>query len=179
VGQIFFAENKDSFLLPDPIQGQWLLYHRPVHANGIANIWVSYSNDLVHWGKHKCIMEGRGGIHWDGYKLGCSPPLVKTEFGWLMIYHASRMTPAGCIYRCGLALLDLEDPSKVIARSRKWFFAPEESYEMFGDVGNVIFLCGVTTEGDELRMYYGAADTSIAVAVASISGLLEILGVSS
>ena len=83
------------------------------------------------------------------------------------------MTSGGCLYRLGLALLDLEDPTKVVARSDEWVFSPEEAYETTGDVDKVVFPCGWIVEGDTIRLYYGGADKCIALATASLSGLLE------
>jgi len=96
-----------------------------------------------------------------------------TEKGWLILYHGVRTTASGCIYRLGLALLDLNDPTRVLARSDEWAFAPEENYEVIGDVDKVVFPCGWVTDGDEVRVYYGAADRSIALATAHVSELLD------
>ncbi len=129
LGQVFFAENKDAFLFPYRLNGLWMIVHRPVIASDDASIWVSYSPDLIHWGNHKKILSGRGSGYWDGYRVGGSIPFMQTLAGWLMIYHSNKGTPAGCMYRCGAALLDLEDPSKILYRSTNWFFGPEASYE--------------------------------------------------
>ena len=104
-----------------------------------------------------------------------TPPPIETPAGWLIIYHGVRHTPAGGIYRLGLALLDLENPSKVLRRGEEWVFGPAAPYELMGDVPNVVFPCGtVVDEGTGvMRMYYGAADTSVAVATANISELVD------
>ena len=103
-----------------------------------------------------------------------SPP-VETVEGWLVFYHGVRTTPAGCIYRLGVALFDLEDPCKLIARGNEWIFGPEQEYEQVGDVSGVVFPCGTTLceDGDTLRVYYGAADSSVALATASIREILD------
>ncbi len=167
-------EDKDAALLPHRIGGYWALIHRPVSAPG-AHMWTSYSPDLRHWGSHKLMLEARYGAWWDANKIGLSPPPIETPQGWLVIYHGVRKTPAGDIYRLGLAPFDLQTPERCIKRGNEWVFAPEESYERFGDVDNVVFPCGYTIDpdGDTIRLYYGAADTSIALATGSIRAMLE------
>ncbi len=173
-GVIMPPDDKDAALLPHRINGQWALIHRPVSAPR-AHMWISYSPDLKNWGKHILMMNARKGAWWDANKIGLSPPPIETPEGWLVIYHGVKTTCAGCIYRLGLALFDLNDPAVIIKRSRDWFFAPVESYELNGDVGNVVFPCGYTigADGDTINMYYGAADTSIALATGSIKEMLK------
>jgi predicted GH43/DUF377 family glycosyl hydrolase len=140
-----------------------------------AHIWISYSPDLRHWGSHKLILRARQGGWWDANKIGLSPPPIETNRGWLFIYHGVRQTAAGCLYRLGLALFDLETPERCLLRGDTWVFGPEEPYERQGDVANVVFPCGYTiaSDGDTLNLYYGCADTSIALAKASIRSLLR------
>lgn len=173
-GMIMPPEDKDAALLPYRIGGQWALIHRPVGTLG-AHIWISYSPDLRHWGRHKLMLEARRGAWWDANKIGLSAPPVETDEGWLVIYHGVRQTAAGAIYRLGLALFDRENPERCLRRSDDWFFGPEEPYERRGDVDNVVFPCGYTVagDGDTLRVYYGAADTSVALATGSIRALLD------
>jgi predicted GH43/DUF377 family glycosyl hydrolase len=172
-GLIMPPEDKDAALLPHRIGGNWALIHRPVSAPR-AHMWISYSPDLRHWGSHKLIMEARRGAWWDANKIGLSPPPIETPQGWLVVYHGVRMTAAGCIYRLGLALFDRDQPEKLLKRGDEWVFGPEERYEQRGDVGNVVFPCGYTIaeDGDTIRFYYGAADTTIALATGSISAML-------
>lgn len=174
-GAIMPPEDKDAALFPRRFNGRWALIHRPISNYPMmkANIWISFSPDLKHWGDHAVLLEARRGAWWDANKIGLSPPPVETSQGWLIIYHGVRNTPSGCLYRLGLALLDLEDPRKVIARGDEWVFGPDEPYERMGDVADVVFPCGVVCRGDELFLYYGAADTSIALAKGSISELLD------
>ncbi|MCH7813614.1 MAG: glycosidase [Planctomycetes bacterium] len=174
-GNIMPPEDKDAALLPRRIDGRWAMIHRPVSTFGAAHIWISFSPDLRHWGDHTVLVEARRGAWWDPDKIGLSPPLIETPRGWLMMYHGVRMTPAGCLYRLGLALLDLEDPTRCLLRGTKWIFGPETDYERIGDVGDVVFPCGYTLDddGDTLNLYYGAADTSIALATASVAALLD------
>ncbi len=172
-GVIMSPEDKDAALLPHRINGCWALVHRPVSAPR-AHIWISYSPDLRHWGSHKLMMEARRGAWWDANKIGLSPPLIETPQGWLMIYHGVRQTPAGCIYRLGLALFDLQTPELCLKRGDQWVFGPQESYELRGDVDNVVFPCGYTigSDGDSMHLYYGAADSCIGLATGSVRALL-------
>jgi predicted GH43/DUF377 family glycosyl hydrolase len=173
-GLIMPPEDKDAALFPHRIGGHWALIHRPGGVLG-AHMWMSYSPDLRHWGKHKLMLEARRGAWWDANKIGLSPPPIETPQGWLVIYHGVRQTPAGCLYRLGLALFDLQAPERCIKRSKEWIFGPEEPYERHGDVDNVVFPCGSTIapDGDTIRLYYGAADSSIALATGSLSTILE------
>jgi predicted GH43/DUF377 family glycosyl hydrolase len=174
-GAVMPPEDKDAALFPVRFGGRWAMLHRPVPAfPGVgAHIWISFSPDMKHWGDHQILVTARRGSWWDANKIGLSPPPLRTEKGWLILYHGVRTTAGGCLYRLGLALLDLEDPTKLIARSSEWVFAPEEDYEIVGDVDKVVFPCGWVAEGDELRLYYGGADKCLALATARISELLD------
>jgi predicted GH43/DUF377 family glycosyl hydrolase len=171
---ILSPEDKDAALLPHRVGGSWALIHRPVGPRS-ADMWMSYSSDLRHWGSHKVMLEARAGAWWDARKIGLSPPPIETERGWLVIYHGVRTTGAGCLYRLGLALFDLRTPEHCLKRGDEWVFGPEASYETFGDVGNVVFPGGYTVapDGDTLHLYYGGADSCVALATASIEALLD------
>lgn len=173
-GLIMPPDDKDAALLPHRIGDNWALIHRPV-SSPHAHMWISYSNDLRHWGSHKLMLEARRGAWWDANKIGLSPPPIRTAQGWLVIYHGVRMTAAVCINRLGLALFDLQTPEHLLKRGDAWVFGPEERYEQRGDVGNVVFPCGYTIapDGDTIRLYYGAADTSIALATGSVQAMLN------
>lgn len=125
------------------------------------------------------MLQARRGAWWDANKVGLSPPLIETPRGWLMLYHGVRHTASGALYRLGVALFDLENPDRCILRGDEWIFGPEATYECTGDVPNVTFPCGNTIDddGDTIKMYYGAADTSIALATGSIAQLLAWLDV--
>ena len=174
IGIIMPPEDKDATLLPHRIGGNWALVHRPV-SSPRAHIWISYSPDLIHWGSHKMIMEARRGGWWDATKIGLSPPLIETPQGWLMIYHGVKQNAASCIYRLGLALFDLKQPEICLKRGNEWVFGPLEPYEEEGDVNKVVFPCGYTIapDGDTINLYYGAADTSVALATGSIQKCLN------
>jgi predicted GH43/DUF377 family glycosyl hydrolase len=179
-GVIMPPEDKDAALLPRRIGGRWAMIHRPMTALG-AHMWISYSPDLRHWGSHKIILEARRGGWWDANKIGlCSPP-IETEKGWLTIYHGVRQTASGSIYRLGLALFDLERPDVCLQRGDSWVFGPEAPYERGGDVKDVVFPCGQTigADGDTINLFYGAADSSIALATGSIRAVLAWLDANS
>lgn len=172
-GLIMQPEDKDAAMFPRKIGGRYALIHRPISGSQ-ADIWISYSPDLQNWGDHKVVLKARRGAWWDANKIGLSPPLIETPRGWLMLYHGVRQTAAGCIYRLGAALLALDEPEKCLLRGDDWIFGPETGYETKGDVANVVFPCGYTigADGDTLRLYYGAADTSVGLATGSIRRLL-------
>lgn len=174
LGNILPPEDKDAALMPRRVNGHWVLLHRPVTQLG-SHIWMSNSPDLRHWGEHRVILAAREHTWWDAHKIGLSTPLIETPAGWLMIYHGVRLTASGAIYRTGLALFDLQEPDQCLLRGETWVFGPQEPYECEGDVNNVVFPTGYTIapDGDTINMYYGAADTCIALATASIGELLD------
>lgn len=164
--------NKDGVLFPEKINGQYVRLDRPI-GRGVGSIWISYSPDLYSWGRSKVLLTPRPG-YWDSYRVGASVPPFRTHAGWMEIYHGTQMTPSGPIYRAGTALLDLEDPSRVVGRCSLALLSPREEYERIGDVPNVVFPCGAVLEPDgTVKMYYGAADTSICVATASLNDLIQ------
>lgn len=173
-GLIMQPEDKDAVLLPHRINGNWALIHRPVNPLG-AHMWISYSSNLRQWGSHKLMLEARLGAWWDANKIGLASPPIETAKGWLVIYHGVRQNAAGSIYRLGVALFDLDAPEICLKRGDEWIFGPEEPYEQRGDVDNVVFPCGYTIapDGDTIHLYYGAADTSIALATGSVYAILE------
>ena len=174
IGVVMAPEDKDAPLFPGRFDGRWALLHRPVPAMASlgAHIWISFSPDLRHWGDHQILIQAREGGWWDAGKIGLSPQPLETDRGWLIMYHGVRVTAAGCLYRAGLALLERRDPRRILKRSSEWVFAPTEPYERSGDVPDVVFPCGWTLVGDDLRVYYGAADTCIGVATANIEDVL-------
>lgn len=177
LGPIMPPEDKDAALFPVRFRGKWLLLHRPTPAySGTgAHIWLSYSPDLKYWGDHQILIKARRGGWWDANKIGLSPQPLETQEGWLLLYHGVKRTVNGAIYRLGLALLDLKTPEKVLNRSDEWIFGPTEEYEREGDVDDVVFPCGWVhdKDTDQVRLYYGGADTCIAVATANLSDLLD------
>ena len=151
------------------------MIHRPVARAMMfgANIWLSFSPDLKHWGDHHEIIQARMGGWWDANKIGlCAPPL-ETKEGWLILYHGVRTTASGSIYRLGLALLDIENPTKIIRRTEEWIFGPKAHYEREGDVDDVVFPCGWIKRDDKIYMYYGAADSRLCLATVDYQEMLE------
>lgn len=174
-GPMLPPEDKDASLFPRLINGRYVLIHRPI-IRGEAHIWIAFSPDLKYWGDHKILIPVRPGW-WDSTRVGLGPPPIETKDGWLIIYHGVRVTASGSLYRAGLALLDLEEPWKIIRRSDQWVFGPHESYERVGDVPGVTFPTGVVFDEDsgQLHIYYGAADTSVCLASANLNDLMSFL----
>ena len=173
LGLILPPDNKDAALLPRRIDGQFVLVHRPMTLEG-AHIWLARSPDLRHWGQHQLMLRARSGAWWDAHKIGLSTPPLETTQGWLLLYHGVRQTAAGSIYRLGAALFALDQPEHCLLRGDDWIFGPETPYELQGDVGNVTFPCGciLAADGDTLQLYYGAADTTTALATGSLRQVL-------
>ena len=175
-GIVRHPEDKNAALLPHRIDGRWVMLHRPKTEFGGAHgeILLSRSADLVSWSNPEQVMQPRDGAWWDSLRIGIGPPPLWTEHGWLLVYHGVKDTVSGQVYRVGLALLDLEEPTRVLGRLPNWILGPLAPYERTGDVPNVVFPCGLlhdATSG-EVRMYYGAADNSICLATALLEDLL-------
>ena len=178
LGPVMPPENKDAAVFPRRFGGRYAMLHRPVatHHWG-AHIWISFSPDLIHWGEHQPLLDSRRGAWWDANKIGVGPPPLETPEGWLVLYHGVRITAGGCLYRVGLALLDLDNPCRVLRRSDEWVLAPETPYERQGDVAGVVFPCGWILDKPTgvVRLYYGGADTCLALASAHLGELLDYL----
>jgi predicted GH43/DUF377 family glycosyl hydrolase len=175
LGPVMPPEDKDAALFPRRFGDRWAMIHRPSPLRGGAHMWISYSPDLRHWGDHQLLLEARDGAWWDAGKIGLGPPPLETPEGWLVLYHGVHTTADGPIYRAGLALLDLDDPVTVLHQTDEWVFAPAAPYEVTGDVGRVVFPTGwvVDAADDELRLYYGAADSVVGLATASMSEVMR------
>lgn len=173
-GLVLAPNNKDAAIFPRKIKDRYWMLHRP-SAGDIQHIWLNQSTDLVHWGRPWCVIMERGGPMWDGNKVGASTIPIETSEGWLIIYHGVKQFAAGPTYRVGAALLDLEDPRRLIARLPHWVLGPHAHYEVTGAVPNVVFPCGHTVVGDEIRLYYGAADSCTCLATGHVSELLDLL----
>lgn len=175
IGPLVPPEDKDGSLFPKKFKEEYALIHRPI-IRGEGHIWISFSPDLIHWGKHKILIPVRPGM-WDCHRVGLGAQPIETDEGWLIIYHGIRYTSSGAIYRVGLALLDLDEPEKMIARSQEWVFAPEKDYERIGNILNVVFPTGIIyrKEENKVLMYYGAVDRNTCVAFAKMSDIIEYL----
>jgi beta-1,2-mannobiose phosphorylase / 1,2-beta-oligomannan phosphorylase len=177
IGPTLPPDNKDAALFPVRFNGKWAMIHRPAPTfhSLKANIWISFSTDMTEWGSHEVLMFAREGGWWDAYKIGLSPQPLRVPDGWLIMYHGVRQTSPKITYRLGLALLDLKDPRKVLHRSEGYVFGPIEPYERSGDVNDVVFPCGWVVWNDELRIYYGGADTNVSMASAKLNDILEFI----
>jgi len=173
LGMVVSPEDKNAALFPRRIGGDWVLLHRPTSVHG-ADVWLSRSSDLKSWRAPELVMGRREGGWWDSARIGMGPPPLETEHGWLLIYHGVKETIAGGIYRVGLTLTDIDEPTRVLHRLPEWILGPSAPYEREGDVPNVVFPCGLVhdVETDDIRLYYGAADTSICLATARLGDLL-------
>ncbi|SDO89605.1 Predicted glycosyl hydrolase, GH43/DUF377 family [Paenibacillus sp. yr247] len=171
-GMIFGPDNKDVLIFPEKINGKYYALHRPTMKSiGNPNIWIAESDNLLYWGNHKHLLGLREGM-WDSGRIGGGAVPFKTEKGWLELYHGATLDHRYCM---GAVLLDLNDPSKVIARSGKPVMEPEADYEKNGFFGDVVFSCGAIIEGGIVKMYYGVADTSMACAELSLKEILDSL----
>lgn len=173
-GMIFPPHNKDCALFEEKINGKYFALHRPSSAQLGGNyIWMAESSDLLHWGNHTCLVTTRPG-KWDETRIGAGAAPIKTSRGWLEIYHGADAHHRYCL---GALLLDLENPSRVIARSDEPIMEPTTPYERTGFFGNVIFTNGHRLDGDTLHLYYGASDEVICGAQFSINEILNTLPV--
>ena len=174
LGPVMPPEDKDAALFPVKFNGLWAMLHRPVPKSLMlgAHIWISYSPNLKHWGEHEEIIQAREGGWWDANKIGLCAPPMQTDEGWLILYHGVKTTASGSIYRLGLTLLDLDNPTKVIRRTDEWIFGPKAHYEREGDVDDVVFPCGWVRRDNQVLIYYGAADSRLCLATADFDSLL-------
>ncbi len=168
------ADYRNAVLFPEKINGKYARLDRP-HTNiNPWSIWISYSPDLIHWGQSKLIIKPAA-YHWDEMKIGPGAPPIKTDKGWLNIYHGAFKTMAGAVYRLGVALHKLDEPDKVLGVADNWILQPEDSSETVGYVPNVVFCCGAVPEEDgTLKLYWGAADKVLCAGTAVIDELVEL-----
>jgi beta-1,4-mannooligosaccharide/beta-1,4-mannosyl-N-acetylglucosamine phosphorylase len=175
IGLIMSPNNKDACLFPERFKGKWALLHRPDAGGGVESIWIAYSPDLVHWGNPRCVLPEGKGAAWDALRVGAGPPPIRTQQGWLLLYHGVKGYAGQLVYRVGAALLDIQKPYKVIARSPKAIFKSTELYESTGLIPNVVFPTGMLMRGEELWVYYGAADTCVCLATVKLKDVLNAL----
>ncbi len=171
-GIIFPPDNRDVTLFPQPVNGAYVCYHRPMPGMfGRMSMWMATSPDLRHWGNSRLVLEGRPG-HWDAGRVGGGAPPVLTERGWLTIYHGADERDRYCL---GAFLTPHDEPGRIIACSPGAVLWPEASYEVNGFFRNVVFTCGAVVMEGRLRLYYGAADATVALAEAPLDELLDSL----
>ena len=171
-GLIFPPHNKDCALFEEKINGNYYALHRPSSVQLGGNyIWLAESPDLSYWGKHICLARTRPGM-WDSARVGAGAAPIRTPHGWLAIYHGADKNNRYCL---GGLLLDLDQPWKVLARSHEPLMEPDTDYECNGFFGKVIFTNGHVVDGDEITLYYGAADMVVCGAKLQISKVLDTL----
>ena len=174
VALITQADQRNVVIFPEKIQGQYVRLDRPHTEINPWSIWVSYSPDLIHWGKSKMLVRPAS-YHWDEMKIGPGATPIKTEQGWLNIYHGVFKTMDGSVYRLGVMLHDLEDPSRVLGVADDWILEPEDLWEVTGYVHNVVFSCGAVPEDDgTVKIYWGGADKVMCAGTADIDDLVEL-----
>ena len=171
--------NRNGVLFPRRIGGLYALLSRPSDSGHtpFGDIVLSHSPDLTYWGKHRLVMSRGGKGWWQSTKIGAGPVPIETREGWLLFYHGVTTTCNGYVYSTGAALLDLDDPSRVLYRTRDYIMTPEKEYETTGFVPNVAFPCAAIADAPtgRITLYYGAADTYTALAFCQVDELLDYL----
>jgi len=173
IAYITQPDMRNVVIFPEKFGEYYVRLDRPHTELSRWSMWISYSKDLIHWGQSKIVMRSQF-YRWDAMKLGPGIPPIKTEMGWLNIYHGVFETMAGAVYRLGIALHDLHDPSIIIGVGDRWILEPEDPWERVGYVPNVVFSCAAVPENDgTLKIYWGGADTVMCVGTANIRELVE------
>jgi predicted GH43/DUF377 family glycosyl hydrolase len=174
VALITQADYRNTVLFPERIAGRYVKLDRPHSDISPWSIWISYSPDLRHWGDSRLIMKPVP-YHWDEMKIGPGAPPIRTEKGWLNIYHGVFPTMAGHVYRLGVALHKLDDPAEILGVGDRWILQPEDPWEITGYVPNVVFTCGAVSEDDgTLKLYWGGADKVMCAGTAIIDELVDL-----
>lgn len=168
------ADYRNVVLFPQRFEGRYARLDRPHSEISPWSIWISYSPDLIHWGDSRVVMKPVQ-YHWDEMKIGPGATPIRTDWGWLHIYHGVFPTMDGSVYRLGVALHDLKDPSKILGVADDWILQPEDPWEITGYVHNVVFTCGAVPEDDgSVKLYWGGADTVMCVGTARIGELVDL-----
>lgn len=174
IAAISQADMRNVVLFPQKFGDHYIRLDRPHSEISPWSIWISYSKDLIHWGRSQVIMRPET-YHWDEMKIGPGATPIRTDKGWLHIYHGVFPTMDGSVYRLGAALHDLEDPSKILGVSDEWILEPEDPWERVGYVHNVVFTCGAVKENkNTIRLYWGAADTVMCAGTLNIDELTDL-----
>ena len=168
------ADYRNVVIFPEKFNGLYARLDRPHSDIAPWSIWISYSPDLRYWGEAQLVMKPEP-YHWDEMKIGPGAPPIKTEQGWLSIYHGVFKTMDGSVYRLGVALHDLQNPAKIIGVGDSWILQPEDPWEITGYVHNVVFSCGAVPEADgTVKIYWGGADTVMCAGEANIADLVAL-----
>ncbi len=174
VALITQADYRNTVIFPEKIDGRYVKLDRPHSDISPWSMWISYSPDMRHWGDSKVVMKPVP-YHWDESKIGAGAPPIRTEKGWLSIYHGVFPTMDGHVYRLGAALHKLEDPAQIIGVGDRWILQPEDPWEITGYVHNVVFTCAAVDEGDgTLKLYWGGADKVMCAGTAVIDELVDL-----
>lgn len=174
VSLITQADYRNTVIFPEKFNGLYARLDRPHSEISPWSIWITYSPDLIFWGESDLVMKPVP-YHWDEMKIGPGAPPIKTDRGWLSIYHGVFQTMDGSVYRLGVALHDLQDPAKVLGVSDSWILQPEDPWEVTGYVHNVVFSCGAVPEPDgTVKIYWGGADSVVCVGEANVADLVTL-----
>ena len=174
VALITQADLRNVVIFPEKIGGRYVRLDRPHSEITPWSIWISYSPDLIHWGDSRMLIKPEP-YHWDEMKVGPGAPPIRTDSGWLNIYHGVFQTMAGAVYRLGVALHDLADPAKLLGVADRWILQPEDPWEVSGYVPNVVFTCGAVPEDDgTVKIYWGGADTVMCAGSAEVEELVQL-----
>jgi len=173
----FLPFNRNGVMFPRKINGNYAMLSRPSDTGHtpFGDIFYSESPDLVYWGKHRHVMAPNGG--WQSTKIGAGPIPIETDEGWLLFYHGVLTSCNGFVYSFGAALLDLEQPWKVLYRTEPYLLSPQKLYEQVGDVPNVAFPCAALADADtgRIAIYYGGADTVICMAFCEVNEVIDFI----
>jgi predicted GH43/DUF377 family glycosyl hydrolase len=174
VALISQADMRNAVIFPEKIGDRYVRLDRPHTQIHPWSIWISYANELEYWGESKKVFSPLP-YHWDEMKVGPGAPPIKTDKGWLNIYHGAFKTMDGAIYRLGVALHELSDPSKIIGIADSWILSPKDPWEISGYVSNIVFTCGAVPEPDgSVKIYWGGADSVMCVGTAKLDELVEL-----
>lgn len=169
IGLISEPDTKAGVLFPAKIKGRYTRLERP----GDGSIWITYSEDLLHWGRSELVISPRGGF-WDESRIGAGAVPIQIEQGWLVFYYGVKETPAGPIYRIGAVILDRHEPTKIVGRTNIPILSPRENYERIGDIPNLVFSIGALADNDgHLKIIYGAANSCICVGTTTVEKIVE------
>jgi predicted GH43/DUF377 family glycosyl hydrolase len=173
VALISAADMRNVVLFPARFDGRYARFDRPHSHISPWSIWISWSPDLIHWGRSEVIIKPEA-YHWDEMKIGPGAPPIETPAGWLNIFHGVFETMNGGIYRLGVSLHDLADPGRVLGVADDWILSPQDPWELTGYVPNVVFCCGAVAEDDgTIKVYWGGADNVMCVGIASQDELID------
>jgi beta-1,4-mannooligosaccharide/beta-1,4-mannosyl-N-acetylglucosamine phosphorylase len=174
----FIPFNRNGVLFPRKINGNYLLLSRPSDGGHtpFGDIFLSESPDMKYWGKHRRVMASGGQTSWwQSVKIGAGAVPIETSEGWILFYHGVSSTCNGFVYSFGASILDIDNPSKVLYRTRDYLLTPEKEYETKGFVPNVVFPCAALCDAEtgRIAIYYGAADTFLSLAYTTVDELVD------